>query len=60
MRTIKVVNSPNEKTVKKVLINRSRSGNNIANGLKPTKIRTNISPFRNSIGLKNYQTNAID
>lgn len=53
MKTIKVVNSPNGKSVKKILFNRSRSGNQLGINTKKTS-RPNVSPFRNSIGLKSY------
>lgn len=53
MRTIKVVNSPTGKSIRKVLLNRSRSGNLGDLKFFEAKPRKNVSPYRNSIGLKN-------
>ena len=53
MKTIFVANSPTGKSLKKVLSNRSRSGNQILL-YKTDSFKTHLSPFRNSIGLKNY------
>lgn len=56
MRTIKAVNSPTGKSVKKILLNRSRSGNQLGLKIGQAQDRQKVSPFRNSIGLKNaYQ-----
>lgn len=55
MKTINVGISGKGKSVKKVLVNRSRSGNLVPMPSRIDQPRSNISPFRNSIGLKNYQ-----
>lgn len=59
MKAIKLVNSPNGKIVKKVLVNRSRSGHHLGLNAPQGHSRVNVSPFRNSIGLKNYQEGSV-
>lgn len=55
MKTINVGLNGKGKSVKKVLVNRSRSGNHVPVTSRIDQPRTNVSPFRNSIGLRKIQ-----
>lgn len=55
MKAIHIGISGKGKSVKKVLVNRSRSGNLVPMTSRIDQPRSNVSPFRNSIGLRNYQ-----
>lgn len=55
MKTINVGISGKGKSVKKVLVNRSRSGNQVPISSRIDQPRANVSPFRNSIGLRKNQ-----
>lgn len=59
MKAIKLVNGPNGKSVKKILVNRSRSGHHLGLQGTQTTPRGHISPYRNSIGLKNMQEGPV-
>lgn len=59
MKTINVGGTGKGKSIKKVLVNRSRSGNHVPVASRIDQPRTNVSPFRNSIGLRKIQEPAI-